>query len=711
MELLKLPSFFASWLLILVFVLHCCSGCVENERIALVEIKSSYVAWEHINRKSVILSWNQSIDCCSWPGVHCSPTTKHVTGLELRNAYSTYGTNRRPLNFSLFLPFTELQSLSLRDNDIRICIPKTDCFGSLAGLKKLKYLDLSYNYFDGKVLSSFPASSSLKVLGLAGNNLTSEKFITASDALSRLSKIKNLDLSYNYFDTSIVPNLALLSSLKTLILSGSKMKGRLSLEEFSKLDKLELSDLRMNELYGDIPLMSNEWTSLKGLSIKYNQLNGTSLEGLCMMKNLEELDISFNNLNSDIPDCFRYLSSLNYLDISHNQLETRFPSSIFENLTRLEFAAFSDNNFNGVLSVSSFANNAQLKLLDLSNNYQLELETEDLVSPPLFQLEGIALTNCIVNKVSQSIPTFLSSQYMIEYIDLSSNNLKGNIPLWLLENKTNLTNLNLRDNSLTGSLILPSQSTNLELLDVSNNKLTGEIPLSIGTIFPNLWYLNMSNNLLQGVIPPSVKNLSDLEYFDLSDNNLSGQFSNLLKELPNLYILDLSMNQFQGTLTPNNMTQFSLSCFLVNNNQLSGEIPTSLCDMPMLSFLDISENHFFGNLPSCITGILRLSVLNAAGNNLEGNLPNELCHMNQLESMDLSKNHFFGQVPSCFNMTHLEYLNLRDNELTGPFPNALSNLPLVTLDLGNNHFFGHIPSWIGTTLRVCLVDGKVDGKW
>ncbi|KAH7688457.1 Non-specific serine/threonine protein kinase protein [Dioscorea alata] len=455
----------------------------------------------------------------------------------------------------------------------------------------------------------------------------------------------------------------------------------------------------MNELYGDIPLMSNEWASLKGLSIKYNQLNGTSLEGLCMMKNLEELDISFNNLNSDIPDCFRYLSSLNYFDISHNQLEMRFPSSIFENLTRLEYAAFSDNNFNGVLSVSSFANNAELKLLDLSNNYQLELETEDLVSPPSFQLEGIVLANCIVNKVSQSIPTFLFSQYMVEYIDLSSNNLKGNIPLWLLENKTNLTNLNLRDNSLTGSLILPSQSTNLELFDVSNNKLTGEIPLSIGTIFPNLWYLSMSNNLLHGVIPPSVKNLSDLEYFGLSDNNLSGQFSNLLKELPNLYILDLSMNQFQGTLTPNNMTQFSLPCFLVNNNQLSGEIPTSLCDNSMLSFLDISENHFFGNLPSCIADISQLSVLNAAGNNLEGNLPDELCYMNQLESMDLSKNHFFGQVPSCFNMTHLEYLNLRDNELTGPFPNALSNLPLVTLDLGNNNFFGHIPSWIGTTLK------------
>lgn len=268
-----------------------------------------------------------------------------------------------------------------------------------------------------------------------------------------------------------------------------------------------------------------------------------------MIKNLEELDISFNNLNSDIPDCFRYLSSLNYLDISHNQLETRFSSSIFENLTRLEFAAFSDNNLKGTLSVSSFANNTKLKFLDLSNNYQLELETEDLGSPPSFQLKGIALTNCIVNKVSQSIPTFLSTQYMIEYIDLSGNNLKGNIPLWLLENKTNLTNLSLRDNSLTGSFILPSQRTKLEYFDVSNNKLTGEIPLSIGTIFPNLWYLNMSNNLLQGIIPSSVKNLSYLEYLYLSDNNLSGQFSNFVKELPHLDILDLSINQFQGTLS------------------------------------------------------------------------------------------------------------------------------------------------------------------
>ncbi|XP_039120615.1 receptor-like protein 13 [Dioscorea cayenensis subsp. rotundata] len=364
-----------------------------------------------------------------------------------------------------------------------------------------------------------------------------------------MSRLENLHLSENSLNERIIPCLIRASSLKTLDLSWNNMGGNFSLKEFSKLDKLELLDLRRNKLYGDIPLMSNEWTSLKGLSIKYNQLNGTSLEGLCMIKNLEELDISFNNLNSDIPDCFRYLSSLNYLDISHNQLETRFSSSIFENLTRLEFAAFSDNNLKGTLSVSSFANNTKLKFLDLSNNYQLELETEDLGSPPSFQLKGIALTNCIVNKVSQSIPTFLSTQYMIEYIDLSGNNLKGNIPLWLLENKTNLTNLSLRDNSLTGSFILPSQRTKLEYFDVSNNKLTGEIPLSIGTIFPNLWYLNMSNNLLQGVIPSSVKNLSYLEYLYLSDNNLSGQFSNFVKELPHLDILDLSINQFQGTLS------------------------------------------------------------------------------------------------------------------------------------------------------------------
>ena len=74
--------------------------------------------------------------------------------------------------------------------------------------------------------------------------------------------------------------------------------------------------------------------------------------------------------------------------------------------------------------------------------------------------------------------------------------------------------------------------------------------------------------------------------------------------------------------------------------------------------------------------------------------------MNQLESLDLPRSHFFGQIPSCFNMSHLEYLNLGDNELTGSFLNALTNPPLEMLDLGNNHFVGHIPSWIGTTLKL-----------
>ncbi|KAH7688454.1 Non-specific serine/threonine protein kinase protein [Dioscorea alata] len=665
------------WMLLLVHLVlqqpNGCFACVEQERIALLDIELAFTGHVSIADPSSFFSlWNKSIECCSWLGVHCSPTSKHVRGLDLVGiTWENMMFNSNTLNISLFLPFRELRNLNLYGNHFNSCCIPSDCFGRLAKLDiNLKFLDLSWNNFDSKALSSLATLRSLKALSLKQfwiegsfpddkqSQMQSELFInTLSGALSKLSKLKYLDLSENYLNGSIIPYLGQISSLKTLDLSWNKMD------------------------------------------------EGFDLNGLCKIKNLEELDISYNSMNANIPFCIRNMSSLNYFDASYNQFEMNFPSSIFENLTRLEFLDFSNNNFKGVFSFSSFANNTELKFLDLSNNCRLEIETEDLINP-LFQLKVIDLANCIVNKASHSFPTLFSTQYMVQYIDLSSNKLEGNVPLWLFVNKTNLINLTLRNNSLGGSLIIPSQSTKLVRLDVSNNKLTGEVPVSIGLVFPNLTYLNMSHNLLQGVIPSSIKHLKLLKYLALSNNNISGQISDFVEELHDLYVLDLSVNQFHGHLLPNNWNPLGISVFVfvVNNNQLTGEIPTNLCNLSSLSYLDISENHFSGNLPSCITNMF-LSVLSVEGNNLEGNLPTELCYTNGLALLDLSKNNFFGQVPSCFNLlTQLEYLNLRGNKLTGPFPNAFSNMSqLATLDLGNNHFVGHIPSWIGTKLHLLKI--------
>ncbi|XP_039145755.1 receptor-like protein 15 isoform X2 [Dioscorea cayenensis subsp. rotundata] len=500
-------------------------------------------------------------------------------------------------------------------------------------------------------MASTPASPVI-VLGV-GQNWT----IFVYSATPKLSKLRYLDLSNNQFNESIVPHLIGLSSLKTLY-------------------------LEWNDMGGDLPL-----------------------KGLCKLMNLEELDIGYNDLSGDIPLCFGHLSSLSYFDISYNQIQMPFPSIIFKNLTKLKYAFFSNNYFCGALSIDEFANNTELKILDFSNNNQLEVQNEHVRLTPSFQLDAIFLSNCICN----SVPMFLSTQYQIKHIDLSNSNLKGNIPMWLFQNKTHLYYLNLRNNSLTGPLIFPSHlKTNLIWFDVSNNKLIGEIHMSIGYVIPYISYLNMSENSLQGVIPFSFRNLSHLNTLDLSNNKLSGQVSNSIEYLDNLLVLDLGENNFQGNMFTNNFSLTYLYAFIVNKNQLTGEIPNSICKM-FFSILDISENRLSGALPSCMNNFqYSLKVLDVRGNSLEGSIPSKFCGFFWLQYLDLSNNHFSGLIPPCFNFPHLLYLNLKDNNFTGSFPSASFGNNLEILDIGNNHFIGGIPNWIGTlqNLKIFSLKGN-----
>ncbi|KAM0932062.1 putative leucine-rich repeat-containing, plant-type, leucine-rich repeat domain superfamily [Dioscorea sansibarensis] len=239
MKHLQLSLLCSSWLsttLMLLLVLHHvlqqpngCFACVEEERIPLLDIKSAFTDHESniVDPYSIFNSWNKSVDCCSWDGVHCSPTTKHVRRLDLHDSYNN------TLNVSLFLPFRELRSLSLSDNGFTSCIP-SDCFGSLAKLDNLEYLDLSWNNFDSKALSSLAALGSLKALSLRGfvteteffvngslnwhkqSQMASELFINVlSGVLSKLSNLKYLDLFANWMNGSIIPYLGGMSSLKT----------------------------------------------------------------------------------------------------------------------------------------------------------------------------------------------------------------------------------------------------------------------------------------------------------------------------------------------------------------------------------------------------------------------------------------------------------------------------------------------------------------
>ncbi|XP_048531409.1 receptor-like protein EIX1 [Triticum urartu] len=113
--------------------------CISRERDALLSFKASL-----LDPARHLSSW-QGQDCCQWNGVRCSNRTGHVVKLNLRN---TYG-------------YSVYDILSLSTDEMS---------SSLADLQQLRYLDLSWNDFNGASIPVFVGSlKNLRYLNLSSS--------------------------------------------------------------------------------------------------------------------------------------------------------------------------------------------------------------------------------------------------------------------------------------------------------------------------------------------------------------------------------------------------------------------------------------------------------------------------------------------------------------------------------------------------------------
>ena len=127
---------------------------------------------------------------------------------------------------------------------------------------------------------------------------------------------------------------------------------------------------------------------------------------------------------------------------------------------------------------------------------------------------------------------------------LGSNQLSGTIPAEL-GNLSNLANLILDDNQLSGIPAGLGNLSNLGVLNVTGNQLSGTIPAEVGNL-SNLKQLRLGSNQLSGTIPAELGNLSNLVDLILDRNQLSGTIPAELGNLSNLANLILDDNQLSG---------------------------------------------------------------------------------------------------------------------------------------------------------------------
>ncbi|KAK4489938.1 hypothetical protein RD792_000587 [Penstemon davidsonii] len=642
-------------------------GCIEQERIGLLKLKEIFKSPKFDSAFEFPTWGEQETDCCKWNNVKCDLLTKRIVQLELR-IYSMENDAKGYLNSSLLLPFQELQNFSLHSNFIK-------GFHGVLNLSKLKMLKL-----ESELLTNIPS---------IGNGT--------------------------------------LNSLKSLRILGDFS----NFQELMKLKSLDVLDMSYNEYSGgQIPSVIWRMTSLKSLSFRECNITG-SLQGLCRLWNLEELDLSVNRLSGVIPSCLGSLTSLKVLDLSNNNFVGKIPPKIFENLKLLEYVSLFGNQLEGPFTFSSLSANSRLEVFilqlssngdystiwDHTNKNKLEVDTENPPNwVPLFQLKELGLACCRLNGI---IPSFLENQYELQYVDLSHNNLVGQVPTWLLVNMTNLQILSLRNNSFS-SLPLPLNTklnlTNLEQFDVSVNQIHGELPNFIGML-SGLHVLNLSMNYLQGNIPASIGDMNFLKMLDLSNNNLSGVIpQHLAMGCMSLRVLKLSNNALQGPLLPEKSNLTSLGYLYLDNNQFSGGLFSHgflNSTRRIIGILKINDNLCTGEIPADWLGdFTYLSSLVLSGNSFHGLVPASFCRLQYLNFLDLSWNHFHGMIPSCMNRSYVRYMHLQGNKFSGTIQHALSGLSssqLITLDVRDNELSGKInPDWISSlsSLRILLLKGN-----
>ena len=93
----------------------------------------------------------------------------------------------------------------------------------------------------------------------------------------------------------------------------------------------------------------------------------------------------------------------------------------------------------------------------------------------------------------------------------------------------------------------------------------------------------------------------------------------------------------------------------------------------------------------------RVTYLNLAQNQLTGPIPSELGNLSNLHELSLYRNQLVGEVPTGISgLSDLVVLSLEFNRLTGPIPPELGNLAnLLWLGLSGNQLVGEIPPELG----------------
>ncbi|XP_060668939.1 receptor-like protein 48 [Ziziphus jujuba] len=507
------------------------------------------------------------------------------------------------------------------------------------------------------------------VIGLDVSSRCHFGSINSNSTLFNLLHLKRLNLADNDFNYSQIPSairqfpgpipssLGKLTELTKLDLRENSLGGYVpsSLQNLTRLKHLGVDDIQKSD-----PILSwiGNLTQLVILFLHQNEFYGTTPQSLSKLMNLKFLSLVVDNLGHGMVkfDVFSKMRSLSMLDLKNIDTSFQFEKGNM-NASFPKFKVLLMSSCNLIEFPDFLRNQSKLESLSLAGNM---LRGPLPIPPPLIKEFDVSK-----NMLSGEILPHYCSLTSLDYLDLSGNNLSGNLAL-----------LDLSDNKLQGQL--PRSLSNckkFEGLVVSKNQLIDVFPSWLGAL-PYLRVMVLSHNGFYGAIGKVEK---DLEFTKLQVMDLS--FNNFVGELPSEYISSLNsmkdtdvaskIRSYMNFITSYNVTKdrgvYILIWYWVEVTLKGRETHTTIQNN--FAFIDLSSNKFEGEIPELVGNLTALCSLNLSNNMLTGPITTSLGNLKELESLDLSNNNLSGKIPQQMNqLAFLAYLNVSHNNLIGPIP-------------------------------------------
>ncbi|XP_037492455.1 receptor-like protein EIX1 [Jatropha curcas] len=215
----------------------------------------------------------------------------------------------------------------------------------------------------------------------------------------------------------------------------------------------------------------------------------------------------------------------------------------------------------------------------------------------------------------------------------------------------------------------------------------------------------LEKSAFRGKISDSLLNLKNLKYLDLSNNNFGGiPFPKFLGSMRSLRHLNLDTTGFGGIIPYQlgnlsnlqylSIRGFLLGCYVENFHWLTGMVSLEFLDFNLVNLSQASDwLNMINTLPSLVelhisycrlpnvSPLLEVNFLSLSILDLSGTF-DFVQNITWLKALDLSSNYLNSSIPNwLYSFSHLELLNLCDNQLQGKIASGVGKLTsLVSID-------------------------------